>query len=121
MDVRKVTVLSRTVMALIAVSLATSGCISLKFGVSPHTERLEQLTPGVSTASDVLLGLGEPRGKGAAHLSPDLPARDIWLYEYTTAKGDNINLKMLVVFMNGDVYDGYLWFSSMDKLQKSYR
>ncbi len=106
---------------LIAISLWIGGCTSLSYGVSPHTERLEELIPGKSTSGDVLLSLGEPRGKGAAHLSPDLPPRDIWLYEFTKAEGKEINLKMLVVFMSGNTYDGYLWFSSLDKLQKSYR
>jgi len=95
--------------------------MSVTYGVRPHTERLEQLKPGASTASDVLLTLGEPRGKGAAHLSPGFPSRDIWLYEFTKSDGSNVDLKMLVVFMNGNSYDGYLWFSSLDKLQKTYR
>ena len=113
--------LTLTRVALIALASFTAGCTSVTYGVSPHTERLEQLKPGESTASDVLLTLGEPRGKGAAHLAPDLPPRDIWLYEFTKTEGTDISLKMLLVFMNADIYDGYLWFSSMDKMQKSYR
>jgi hypothetical protein len=72
------------------------------------------------------LHLGEPRGKGAAHLSPELPLRNVWYYEYVKGSGAmtmtgempmTVDLKMLIVFLQGDVYDGYLWFSSVEKVK----
>ena len=106
---------------LVLITALSVGCMTIHYGVNPHTERLADLKPGASTAADVLLTLGEPRGKGAAHLSPDLPLRDIWFYEYLEANGTDIDMKMLIVLMNGDRYDGYLWFSSKDKPVQSYR
>ncbi len=119
---------------LLSVTLLLGGCMSVTYGVGPRTDRLAQLTPGQSRSSDVLLALGEPRGKGAAHLSPAIPMRNVWFYEfvksnmglYETLKlsmgqtgSGSVDLKMLVVFMHGDVYDGYLWFSSVEKMNAS--
>lgn len=109
------------------VVLLISGCMSLTYGVAPRTDRLAQLTPGQSRSSEVLLALGEPRGKGAAHLSAAIPMRNVWFYEYElvksraglTSTSTSVDLKMLVVFMQGDVYDGYLWFSSIEKMNAS--
>lgn len=109
-------------LLILAALVALSGCVTVSYGVQPNTDRLVQLVPGKSRSSDVLLALGEPRGKGAAHLSPELPLRNVWYYEYVKASGSltgkgNVDLKMLIVFLHGDVYDGYLWFSSVDKLK----
>lgn len=116
---------------LLSASLPLGGCASVTYGVAPRTDRLAQLTPGQSRSSDVLLALGEPRGRGAAHLSATIPIRNVWFYEfvksnmglYETLKlsmgqtgSGSVDLKMLVVFMHGDVYDGYLWFSSVEKV-----
>ena len=106
--------------AFVVCGMFMAGCTSVTFGVNPRTDRLTQLTPGQSRSSDVLLTLGEPRGKGAGHLSPDLPLRDVWFYELVKSDGRTADIKMLLVFMEGGVYDGYLWFSSLDKLKKSY-
>lgn len=110
-----------SMLSLLGALVALNGCVSMTYGVQPYTERLAQLVPGKSRSSDVLLTLGEPRGKGAAHLSPELPLRNVWYYEYVKASGGgrSVDLKMLVVFLQGDVYDGYLWFSSIEKLNSS--
>jgi len=45
-------------------------------------------------------------------LSADIPLRSIWYYEYSKAKVPGAaQATMLLVFMQGDRYDGYLWFS----------
>ena len=110
----------RAASALAIAAFLVTACMTVTHGVNPQTAGLAQLKPGESKSADVLLNLGEPRGKGTAHLSPEFPARDIWFYEYVKSDGHTVNLKMLIVFMNGDVYDGYLWFSSLDKFQKTY-
>lgn len=101
------------------------GCATMvEYGTLPPTDKLKQLTPGVSTGNDVIRALGEPRGKGmvhlavptgrdVAHLSALSGKRTLWLYEYTRAEGNQMHLKILLVFMDGDVYDGHLWFSSV--------
>jgi hypothetical protein len=109
----------RMVLAFAVVGSLLSGCVSMTYGVPPKTDRLATLIPGQSRSSDVLLAMGEPRGKGAAHLSPQLPLRKVWYYEYVKASGlksMSVDTKMLLVFMRDDVYDGYLWFSSIDKV-----
>ena len=108
-------------LCLVAATLWLEGCVSVTYGVQAHTDRLAQLIPGQTRSSDVLLALGEPRGKGAAHLSPEMPLRNVWYYEYVRASGlttMSVDLKMLLVFMRGDVYDGYLWFSSVEKVKR---
>jgi outer membrane protein assembly factor BamE (lipoprotein component of BamABCDE complex) len=109
-----------SLLLFLATLVAQSGCVTAIYGVQPNTDRLAQLVPGESRSSDVLLALGEPRGKGAAHLSPELPLRNVWYYEYVKGSGAmtmTVNLKMLIVFLQGDVYDGYLWFSSVEKVK----
>ena len=111
----------RIVIGWAVVAALLSGCVSMTYGVLPNTSRLATLTPGQSRSSDVLLAMGEPRGKGAAHLSPQLPLRNVWYYEYVKASGAmsmSVDAKMLLVFMRDDVYDGYLWFSSLEKVKK---
>jgi hypothetical protein len=66
-----------------------------------------------------LVALGEPRGHGAARFTPDTPSREIWYYEYTEAAGSKISLKFLLVFFDKERYDGYLWFSSEQLLEKT--
>src|ERR1700740_1566806 len=109
------------VIALLSASLLIGGCVSVTYGVQPQVDRLARLSPGKSRQSDVLLTLGEPRGKGAAHLSAEIPLRDVWFYEFAHGEGGwkstSVDLEMLVVFFQGGVYDGYLWFSSVDKMK----
>ena len=96
-----------------------AGCMSVKYGVPPRTDRLGTLTVGVSSSADVLTALGEPRGRGAARFSIEPTRRTIWSYEYTEAEGTQIGLKMLLVFFNQDRYEGHLWFSSATLVEKT--
>ena len=102
------------------------GCITLAactqsvtFGAKPQTDRLSALVRGRSTAADVLLALGEPRGRGAARFADqsDPARRDVLFYEFVQSGGSVVNLKMLIVFMRDGMYDGHLWFSSVDSMQ----
>lgn len=94
------------------------GC-SVKFGRMPPTDKLESsLKPMVDSKSEVLKVLGAPRGYGMLRMSnlPNSP-HSIWFYEYVTAKGEKITLKMLLVFFDQEKYVGYLWFSSIEKIR----
>jgi hypothetical protein len=93
------------------------GCApTLKYGSPPKVSSLESLKAGISTKADVLLALGEPRGKGAARFSVIPTPREIWFYEYTESDGSRIDLKLLLVFFDEEHYDGNLWFSSKQLL-----
>ncbi|MDD3450435.1 MAG: hypothetical protein PHF72_15585, partial [Gammaproteobacteria bacterium] len=73
----------RTLLLLILA--LTAGCGTMRYGVPPRVERLDALQPGLSTTADVLLRLGEPRGRGAVRLTPAEPVREVFLYEYVEA------------------------------------
>jgi len=100
------------------VSLCLAACTTVHYGSPPHIDRLAKLQLGQSSSADVLLSLGEPRGHGVARLAPDMEAEQVWFYEYVVSDGKNVALKMLLVFVRQDVYDGYLWFSSAELIQK---
>src|SRR5260221_1757633 len=93
-------------------SFFLGGCATVPPGSPPHVDRLAQLQPGQSTSGDVLLLLGEPRGRGAARLAADMEPDQIWFYEYEVRDGKKVEAKILLVYMREDLYDGYLWFSS---------
>ena len=93
--------------------VALAGCApAMTFGSLPKVENVPSLKVGASTASEVRNALGEPRGRGRARFAPDLPEQDIWFYEYTQIDGRKVQLKMLLVFVDKDVYAGHMWFSS---------
>ncbi len=107
------------VLASIALIFLLAGCApTLEYGSMPKTDRLDTLKTGVSTDADVRLALGEPRGYGKGQLDPNFGLRDIWFYEYTKAKGKKIELDILLVFFNKEAYDGYLWFSSTELIER---
>ncbi|MEW6688768.1 MAG: hypothetical protein AB1452_06705 [Pseudomonadota bacterium] len=83
----------------------------MTFGSMPQVERLQSLKLGGSRAGDVLGVLGEPRGRGQAGFA-GLPQQEVWFYEYMQSDGRKVQMKMLLVFMDQDLYAGHLWFSS---------
>jgi hypothetical protein len=96
-------------------------------GNRPDTNLLESvLRLGESTRADVLTALGEPIGRGIARLpvDPRPNAGTIWSYYYTEylmgnlLSQDPVNANrgiFLLVYFEGDTYDGYMWFSSLPK------
>ncbi len=104
-----------------AVLVTLTGCSTPPFsdGRLAPTDKLTELTVGVSRKDDVRMALGEPRGPGAtrhAHDRSDL--RTIWYYEFIQLKGDQIGMKILLVFFDQEKYDGYLWFGAKELLQR---
>ncbi len=96
---------------IILVVILLAGC-AVSYGFTPKVAGLKTLSPGVSTEADVLLVLGEPRGKGVSRLSPDMEARSAWFYEYVRGDGMTVDVRFLIVLFDKGVYDGYLWFFS---------
>ncbi len=106
-------------LVILLVTLGMEGCGTLKFGTPPKTEALGSLRPGSSTQDDVLKALGKPPGKGVLRVLPDLKPRSIWAYEYEEAEGTKSRQKVLLVYFDGEVFDGYLWFSSVQMMEQA--
>ncbi|MEE8516524.1 MAG: hypothetical protein V3T02_07800 [Alphaproteobacteria bacterium] len=103
-----------------------AACAPIEFGSPPKIDRLADLTLGVSKKAEVQVALGEPRGHGAARLADGAlrraigrgtDTREVWFYEFTKLEGRRINLKILLVFFDDDLYDGHLWFAGADFLE----
>ena len=107
---------SLTIFALLTLF---AGCMKVKFGSMPNTMALQtQLTQHVSNKADVLRVLGPPRGYGMMRL-PAMPNPNVlWFYEFTESDGNNVDLKILLVFFDGEKYNGHFWFSSFEKIEK---
>jgi hypothetical protein len=97
--------------------LFLAGCIpTIEYGSRVDVAELDKLTVRQSGKPDVLLALGEPRGKGGAEfVKQQGQPREIWFYEYTRTDGKTIKLLILIIFYLDDVYDGYWWFSSIEE------
>lgn len=103
------------------VLVAVLGCMSgrLEMGAKPPIDRIERdLQAGTSTVADVRRVLGEPDGKGAAMLPIHGGPRTVWSYyyefsEFSGAEVERSGRTFVWVYLDGDKYDGYLWFSSL--------
>ena len=106
------------IMAILSAFLF-SACMDMQFrmGKKTNPEVLEKaLRPGVSNSKDVLAALGEPFGKGMAMLpiTHETP-RTMWTYYYGEADMKDGRGMYLFVFLDRDLYDGYMWFSSLQR------
>lgn len=91
------------------------GCISVQYGWRPQVERLGILRPGTSTPAEVLMVLGEPRGRGIIQYTKGATPRSIWFYEYVSSDTKSVEIKFLLVLFKKEAYDGYFWFFSGSK------
>jgi hypothetical protein len=73
---------------------------------------------GSSSQADVLQALGEPRGRGMARLAGVERPRLILFYDAYRGEAQRIDMTFLVVFLDGERYDGHLWMSSSQLLEK---
>jgi hypothetical protein len=105
-----------TVLAWVLIVVVAGCAPTIRYGLPPRLDRLETLKRGVSTEADVLLALGEPRGRGMARLSAKAPLNRIYVYELRQVQGRSAHQKLLLVFFEGERFDGYLWFSSKELL-----
>ncbi len=102
---------------LVWVSLLSSCSMPIKIGRMPNTVSLvSALQQKQSTKEDVFKLLGLPQGYGMMRLSKLSNPRVVWFYEgmegISTLSGSDstINGKMLLIFFDGEKYDGYMWF-----------
>jgi hypothetical protein len=102
-------------IVLFTLVVLVSGCdIRTRAGSPPNISALEsKLQMKRSTSSDVLAEVGEPFGKGHA-MYPFQPApREMWSYYYEEGDMKDARRTIVYVFFDRDVYDGYIWFSSL--------
>lgn len=80
-----------------------------------------ELRRGMSTKMDVQRVLGSPNGFGTAIFPEDLRPLEVWYYddvEATDIKFEgsifqmNIRQQILLVFFEGGVFNGFMWFSN---------
>jgi hypothetical protein len=109
---------ARKLSFIVFLAILTGCAPTLKYGSPPKVTNLESLQKGISTKADVLMALGEPRGKGALRFSEAPSQWEIWSYDYTEIEGGHVGFKLLLVFFAEKYYDGNLWFSAKDLLDK---
>jgi hypothetical protein len=97
------------------------GCTSARTrtGSIPDVRLIDtRLQPGVSTKEDVEALLGKPNGYGGAVLPTGEIPHDVWFYNLIegsvqTSGGAgrmNIEMDLLMIFFEKEVYDGHMWF-----------
>ena len=107
---------SLLVVGLVGLTVA---CAQIKLGVNPPVDRLSELTVGVSTKAEVRQIIGRPQGEGASRI-PDFPGyRDLWSYEIVSIGGTTSEYVILLIFFEGEIYDGYLWFDNAHDLEET--
>ena len=92
----------------------TVGCAGpkMEMGAPPPVDRLAELRVGVSTKDEVRRVLGQPNGEGASR-SPDFPGfRKLWSYQVFATDGVAADYTILLIFFDGEFYDGYIWFDN---------
>jgi hypothetical protein len=107
-----------------SVWVAGCGPTTLTTGIFKEVNRtMMDLERGVSTKSDVQQALGAASGSGSAILPTDPTPREVWFYEdieVTDAKAEanqvirvNVRQQILLVFFKKELFDGFLWYSSV--------
>jgi len=109
-------------VALLVGALAVAGCggpVRFEMGHAYDPGLIEQsLKIGVSTRADVKRVLGEPYGEGRALMPFHESDRTVWTYYFDQGSLDPSSWKIqdqrryLFVFLDGERFDGYMWFSS---------
>lgn len=92
--------------------------MTIEFGAPPATDALARLTPRVSTQAEVVKALGEPQGRGFIEHLPKERPRTLWFYYFVTSDLAATDQKILFVFLDGELYEGHLWFSSLTALKR---
>lgn len=105
--------------ALVAWScMLLGGCLSMEFGYPVPYRALAGLVPGQSTHADILLALGEPRGAGVLRVAQYERPRDALYYEYLKASSSSAQVEILIVLMQDQRFDGYMWFGSSARVKR---
>lgn len=127
----------RAVLAATLVWVLVSAALSLQkasaadIGTGAFTKVFvidSELQRGVAKKTDVRRVLGTPKGFGDAVLPQVHRRREIWYYEDIELKDlksgeggvlqGNFRQQVLLVFFEGEVFDGYMWFTNVQELSK---
>jgi hypothetical protein len=102
---------------LLLIFILTSGCgIQMVAGSLPDVGSLEKtLQIGQSKETDVINALGYPFGRGREMMPIGQKQRTLLSYYYEVGSFQDSRRMFLFVFLDGDKYDGYMWFSSLPK------
>lgn len=109
------------VILMFNVILISWGCTSARSrtGSIPDIHLIDTvLHAGVSTKEDVQALLGKPNGYGGAVLPTGHIPHDIWFYNLIEGSVQrsggagrmNIQMEVLLIFFEKEVYDGHMWF-----------
>lgn len=105
--------------ALVAwICMLLGGCLSMEFGYPVANRALAGMVPGQTTHAEILLALGEPRGVGALRVAQYERPRDALYYEYLKASGSQVEVEILIVLMQDQRFDGYMWFGSSARVKR---
>jgi hypothetical protein len=94
------------------------GCLTVEFGHPVAYRALDGMVPGETTHAEILLALGEPRGAGAFRVAQYERPRDALYYEYIKASGSRTQVEILIVLMQDQRFDGYMWFGSSARVKR---
>ena len=102
--------------------LTVVGCANpppIYLGSPIETDRLSGLVVGKSTESEVRTALGTPTGQGVWRNSPGDAPMDLRVYEYDRMNGEQVNVSILVVFLQKGTYQGHFWFGADELLKQT--
>ena len=112
--------LTATFALLLSILLTGCGAVQVRAGKKPDVNLLNQsLQVGHSTQQDVRKALGSPNGQGRSMLPWQSAPRTVWTYYYEEGvidlSGGNSDDRQifLFIFLDGERFDGYVWFSSL--------
>ena len=108
------------IIAVTAFSSASCVDVRVRAGARPDESLLEQqLVMRKSTMEDVKTLLGAPFGIGASLLPIQDRPRTMWSYYYEEGTLiDDRRMFLFVYFTEDNLYEGYLWFSSLPRQMK---
>lgn len=99
-------------------SMLLGGCLSMEFGQPVAHRALAGLVPGETTHAEILLALGEPRGAGVLRVAQYERPRDALYYDYLKASSSTAQVEILIVLMQDQRFDGYMWFGSSARVKR---
>lgn len=101
--------------AAVAAAVFACGCGTARsFGRRTDVGALESsFKMRVSTKADVLAALGHPRNTGGVMFPGQDGPREVWFYYAEESTEAEAKRQMVFVFFRDDVYDGYMWVSSL--------
>jgi hypothetical protein len=104
-------------LSALVLALLSEGCMNIQMRIGKRVDpaSLTQLVVGKSTQGDVVARLGAPTGKGRAMLPIESEPRTLWSYYYEEGDLNDSRRIFLFIFFKGDLYDGYMWFSSLPR------